>query len=594
MSALYGLALSLIMATAQTPSEDQKPRFEPRAPLSGAAPVMMDSRINDWGEAQRIARERNLQARILWVDATANIERYNTEEKIVALVQQIKTAGFNTIVFDVKPISGQVVYPSRIAPKLTEWRGRQLPAEFDPVAIMVREAKAAGLMIHASLNAFSEGHRMFLVGPGYNRPTEQTILYETTPFIAVAEDKISLSPTLNSPVPGSVTVFTTSERIPAPVEGAFAVTLNKQRRVVDGFEGGGTGSGVPTVPRGGVVLYGTDAAAEFLRRNAAPGTTVRFDTDPVFVPIRERPEQQYPLMMNPNHPAVQQYALDVVRELVHNYAFDGIIYDDRLRYGGMNADFSELTRSIFESRVGKKLNWPDDVFKYTISPTLQRGLQPGPYYEQWMAFRADVIRDYVGKVRSIVTRERPGTQIGVYAGSWYGEYPSLGSNWASPEAQAGFWFLTPNYQKTGFAPNLDFLITGCYYPTATIFDAMSKGTGIGATVEAAGYLTNRLVRDATWSYAGIALSDFKDDPDGLTNALQAACGSTQGVMVFDLSHDIDPMWPVFAKAFAQAKAAPNSVPDALVEVRRKRAMYDVLGRKDPPVIIMSGSAGTGQ
>ena len=113
------------------------------------------------------------------------------------------------------------------------------------------------------------------------------------------------------------------------------------------------------------------------------------------------------------------------------------MYDDRLRYAGMNADFSEMTRTQFEDKVGRKLTWPDDVFKYTLTPSLTRGLQPGPYYEQWMAFRASTIRDFVAKVRSLIQRERPGTLLGDYAGSWYGEYPSLGSNWASPAAEAG-------------------------------------------------------------------------------------------------------------------------------------------------------------
>jgi hypothetical protein len=342
------------------------------------------------------------------------------------------------------------------------------------------------------------------------------------------------------------------------------------------------------------VLYGTEAAADWLRANATPGTTLAFDTDPLFVPISERPEQQYPLMMNPNLVEVQKYALDIVREIAHNYDIDGVVYDDRLRYGGINADFSEPTRALFERRVGKTLHWPDDVFKFTITPTLTRGIQPGPYYEQWMAFRAQTLQEFVMKARSAVNQERPGTQLGVYAGSWYGEYQALGNNWASPAAEPGFWFVTPSYQKTGFAPFVDFLITGAYYPTATIYDAMSTGRPIGATVEAAGYLTNRLVRDASWSYAGIALSDFKDDPEGLVAALQAACGSTQGVMVFDLSHDIEPMWPVFSKAFADKRKPPHKDLEALKAARSARNVADILGKKDPPIIIAAGSAGTGQ
>jgi len=574
---------------------EHRPRFELASPLPTVPGVMLDTYTTGVGVAQQIAKARNVQARILWVDATANIERYNDEPKIVALVQQIRQSGFNTVVFDVKPISGQVVYNSKLAPKLTEWRGRKLPAEFDPLPIMVRECKANGLGIYASLNAFSEGHRMFLVGPGYNRMEQQTVLYEPKPVIrSLSGTWFPLSPKVDAPVTGAIAVYSTAEKLPAPDPAAFAVTVRRDGKVVDGFEFGGTAPGVPTVPRGGTILYGVGDAAAFLRTVSEPGYALQFDTEAEFVPISQRPEQQIPLMMNPNHPEVQRYALDIADELVRNYDIDGIVYDDRLRYGGINADFSTITRTLFEQHVGKPLQWPDDVFKFTWNPNMVRGIRPGRYYDQWMAWRAQRLRDFVQLVRHKVRTVKPQVQLGVYAGSWYGEYSAIGQNWASPDAEAGFWFQSPSYRKAGLASNVDFLITGSYYPTATIYDAMSRGVPIGNTIEASGTLTNRLVRDQTWSYAGIMLSDFKDNPEGLSDALQAAVAATQGVMVFDLSHDIDPMWPVFARAFAQPKQAPHANPALLTQVRQRRANLDKLGVKDPPIVIAAGAAGTGQ
>lgn len=348
------------------------------------------------------------------------------------------------------------------------------------------------------------------------------------------------------------------------------------------------------IPKGGALVAGVGEGATWLQNNAKLGGKLEFDTEAEYVPIRERPEQQYPLMMNPLHPQVQQYALEIVREVVSNYGIDGILYDDRLRFGGMNADFSDFTRARFEDKIKQKVNWPDDVFKWTLTPQMTRGLRPGKFYDEWMSFRAEAIQDYVRKVRYAVKAIRPTCLFGVYAGSWYGDYPALGHNYASPKTDAGFWFLSPKYLESGTAPLLDMLIAGCYYPTATIYEAMSRGTNIGSTVEASGTLVNRLVRDETWSYAGIALSDFKDDPRGLTNALQAACASTQGVMVFDLSHDIEPMWPVFAQAFAQKREPPHAHMDVLAEVKRRRARLDAIGQKDPPIVIAAGSSGTGQ
>lgn len=93
-----------------------------------------------------MTRERRLQARIIWIDGTANLNRVNTAEKITALAAQIKKAGFNTICFDVKPIVGYTLYPSKYAPKMTSWLGgKTLPISFDPLAAMVAAAHANGL-----------------------------------------------------------------------------------------------------------------------------------------------------------------------------------------------------------------------------------------------------------------------------------------------------------------------------------------------------------------------------------------------------------------------------------------------------------------
>lgn len=574
-----------------------RPRFELTSALPTVPGVMMDSHLNGVGLAQQTARAQNLQARILWIDCTANIDRYNTEEKIVDVVRRTKDAGFNTIVFDVKPISGQVIYRSRFAPRLEEWRGRRLPADFEPVPIMIREARKAGLSIFLAINAFSEGHRNFLVGPGYQWRDRQTVLYETQNLLRMPDQTtFALASRANEVQAETVNVFTSVDRLPAPVAGdnTFWLTVRPNGTVVDGFAPEGmVPPPTPTIPRGGVILHGTRAAGDYLRR-ALPNEAVRFETAPLFVPISERPEQQIPLMMNPNHPEVLKYAENIAEELITEFDSDGLIYDDRLRYGGINADFSEETRTLFEERVGRRLQWPDDVFRFTINPNLSRGIRPGPYYQEWLSFRAEIVRNFVQRIGRLVREKRPSMQYGVYAGSWYGEYANIGSNWAAETAESAFWFATPQYRATGFASDLDFLITGCYYPTATIFDAMERGLNIGGTVEAGGILTNRLVNDATWSYAGIMLSDFRNDPDGLVRALQAATGATQGVMVFDLSHDIEPMWPVFTRAFAQPRVAPHRKPEVLADVRRRKAELIRRGVREPPIPFLSGIAGTGQ
>jgi hypothetical protein len=570
-------------------------RFELSNQLPTIPGLMMDAIGNGWGVAQQVARSKYLQARMLWIDCTANIERYNTEEKIVELMKQIKLAGFNTVVFDIKPISGQVVYNSRIAPRLREWRGRQLPTDFDPLAIFVRESRSTGLTLFVSLNAFSEGHRDFRVGPGYDKLAQQTVLYEPRFLLTSPSGKgMVLSQDFNksSTDENVLSGFNDRSKVPASTPGNVAITLDRQGVVKEVFENGGNGR-TPVPPKDGSVIVGTGAGAQFLRENSLIGLRMTLESQTEYVPISQRPEQQVPLMMNPSNPDVQAYALSIVQELLRNYDLDGIIYDDRLRYAGLNADFSQQTQLAFEQYVGRRVAWPDDIFRFTMNPSLNRGIAIGQYYDAWMNWRSLVIRNFLAMIRRNIKQIRPRAQFGLYAGSWYGEYQRYGNNWAAPDADAGFWFLTPEYQKTGLAPLLDFFVAGCYYPVASIPQALSAGTPPGMTVESAGQLANRMVRDQTWTYAGISLADFKGNPDGLKDALQAAVGATQGIMVFDLSHDIEPMWPVFRQAFGDPRRAPHSEPGLLAEVRRKRAQNDKAGVKEPPVIISSGAAGVG-
>jgi uncharacterized lipoprotein YddW (UPF0748 family) len=569
-------------------------------PLPGLPQILLDSFGNNIGVAQQVARSRNAQGRVLWIDATANIVRTNTEEKIVNVVDRIKRAGFNTIVYDVKPIVGYTTYPSKLAPKLVEWSGNHLPEDFDPLRVFEREAKKQGLSLWVSLNAFSEGHRNVTRGPGYDKPEWQTVLYELKPTFRSSFSTRPSFPALDQPnvMPTSedvLGVFTVLDRVPTTrIPGdAYGAIMDARGNVVAQTTGPELRSLNFAMPAGGSVMLGFGRAGQFIRLYAKPYDTMTLETEPQFVRISERPQQQIPLMMNPNHPQVQEHALKFIDELMTNYQLDGLIYDDRLRYGGMNADFSDVTRRQFEQYVGERVNWPNDVFQFTLLPNWTRGLVPGKHYDAWMTFRALTLRNWVERARNRVKKARPEAQFGVYAGSWYGEYQHFGNNYASPDWNAGFWFVTPQYRKTGFAPLLDLLITGAYYPTGTIADALAVNQPIGFTVEAAGQLSNRAARDECWTYAGIMLSTFRDNPEGLRRALQAACASTQGVMVFDLSHDIEPFWPVFEQAFFQAKPAPHSLAGLLAEVRDRREKLDKSGYVDPPTIITAGAAGTG-
>ncbi len=569
-------------------------RFALLAPIATLPPVLLDKTGDYVGIAQTTAQSKGLQARILWIDGTANIPRINSEEKIVALVKQIKTAGFNTIVFDVKPIVGYTLYPSRYAPKLTEWKGEKLPSDFDPLKVMAREAKANAIPLIVSFNAFSEGHRLTKQGLGYENLEWQTVLYEPVPFLRCAAGRYKLEPIPNQLPANDLTIGVFTSRSAVPKSGAmFGVVVGANGLVISSLDADSLAKDTPAIPAGGSLMLGYGRAADYLRQNVHVGITVGIDSDVSWVPISQRSEEQIPLMVNPNNLEVQKRLLDMVREVLTNYDLAGLVFDDRLRYGGMNADFSYRSQALFERYIGKSITWPDDVFKYKLTPSLQKGIVVGPYFDAWMVWRAMVLRNWVAQVRNVIKEVRADALFGVYAGSSFGTYQKYGANWADSKFDAGFWFLTKEYKQTGFGGLLDFFIPGCYYPTATIADALAAAEPVGNTIEAAGQLCNRAARDQAWCYAGIMLSQFADRPEELKRALQAACASTQGVMVFDLSHDMQKFWPIFQDAFRTPVQAPHAVNGLLEKVRRMRLDRDKKGLVDPPTIINSGLPGTG-
>lgn len=583
------------------------PKVAPYLPFATLPALTLDETNNGVGLAQQMTRTRNLQGRVLWIDATANLDKVNTAPKIAALVAKIKSVGFNTIVFEIKPIIGYTLYPSRYAPKMTEWvrpyGTKTLPLAFDPLKEMVAECKAQGVGIIVSMNVFAEGHREFPgKGPGWEHPEWQTVLYEAQ--TRVRRDAVGTPsyPLMDKPnvqagrSPDDLLLFTDLAKIRAEPNAVIAIVDGKGN-VLAHVAGASLAALSVKLPDNGAALVGySPQAAQFLRQNAPPGTRLDLDTAPVYVPISQRTDRQIPLMTNPNNPDVRNRMLDMCREVATNYPVDGFIFDDRLRFASLNADFSPLSRTAFETyaNAGKPLKWPDDVFHYEIDfPSLEKREVPGPFYDAWLTFRALSLRNWLADAVRTIKTLRPQATVSTYVGSWYPDYPDVGANWGADDLSAGFRFLNDSYRKTGWAGLTDFVTTGCYYPTASISEAATKGLNIGESVEAAGQFSNRAVHDQTFVYAGIALDKFKNKPDDLKRVLQAAAATTQGVMCFDLSHDIEPLWPVFAEAFQKPAVAPHQVPGLVGELRAQSAARKAAGTPEPPVILYRGASGTG-
>jgi len=375
---------------------------------------------------------------ILWWDATANVEKLSTREGIIDILEKCKRAGIRAVAVGIKPISGEVLYPSRIAPRLTDWQGFSVPPDFDRLQVALEEGRKRKIQIHALLMAFSEGHLTFQRGPIYTtHPEWQSVVYD------VKDGNPQLVP------------------------------ITQLGRGVAGF-------------------------------------------------------------VNPVLPEVQQYELSILEEVLQRYDADAIVFD-RVRFNGIDSDFSDYSRQDFERFLGRKVErWPEDIYELRVRGERVDRI-PGPYYRQWLFYRAKFIHDFFERLVQTVRRIRPKLPVGDYVGAWYPTYYEYGVNWASPKYLPPYEWALPVYHETGYADLLDYLAVGCYFPRITLAEAKRDTANWWESVEGAARIAEAVVMAACPVYASIYAEDFKSSGERFGQALRLALLLTEGLKIFDLS-----------------------------------------------------------
>ena len=167
--------------------------------------------------------------------------------------------------------------------------------------------------------------------------------------------------------------------------------------------------------------------------------------------------------MNPVNPEVRAHMLSIIGEIASKYDVKGVILD-RGRYDGIGSDFSDLSRSAFETYIGQAvINWPDDIYRWTSADSRAQG----PHYKKWLEFRASVIYSFFREANQKVSSS--GKEFATYVGAWYSSYYHEGVNWASKtyDPSLTYSWATPEYKNYGYAEELDFIITGCYSATVS-------------------------------------------------------------------------------------------------------------------------------
>jgi uncharacterized lipoprotein YddW (UPF0748 family) len=508
--------------------------------------------------ARTLTTNLGMQGRVMWIDATANIDRVCTIEGVRDVVAHCKKANISTLVVDVKPVSGQVVYASKIAEHMREWRGKQYP-DFDVLRAFLDEGHKAGLEVCASLNIFAEGHKYFSVGLAYKKRDWQSNAYVVERSLIAGNGSKLLVRAEGEPEDAARPLVYTDDFFQPPTDTAgkqIAVVFDEDKKVAGVIDTALLDQEPLRAPEDGQMLVLENGAMDWATQHLRAGDQTRFTALGKRVPVTESPSEKVAAFVSPLHPEVRAYQIAILKEVAQNYEVDAIIFD-RMRYANVYNDYSDYSRRAFERWLGKSISrWPEDVISYSDKPGAP--IQRGKLFKPWLEFRARVIREFAREVTETIRAIRPGIQFGAYVGSWFTEYYGVGVNWGSDKFPVRTSWASPSYNEAGYAEFLNWISTGCYYGIPTKEEARAVRKEEGGTVEAAAELSTAVVSNSIPVYAGLYCLNYQDRPKDFARAVAAAVRHSQGVMIFDLSYIYDyNWWPILEEAFAKPMASPH-------------------------------------
>ncbi|WP_052427436.1 alpha amylase family protein [Neobacillus niacini] len=246
------------------------------------------------------------------------------------------------------------------------------------------------------------------------------------------------------------------------------------------------------------------------------------------------------IFVNPIHPEVVHYENQIIKELVSSYQIDGIVLD-RCRYPNIYGDFSELSRETFEEYIGESIEkWPLDILEVEEGT---KKITFGKHFAKWTEWRALNIKTFVQGAKQIMKSINPDLIFTIYVGSWYPLYYNEGVNWGSTTYQPSLDWVSENYHQSGYADELDFIMTGCYYPEVTIQEAeANQRPASWYSVEGAIDLSLEAINGQIPVIGSLYLKDYKDDPEQFKQAIRMCKQKSSGVMLFDVVYLDDYQW----------------------------------------------------
>ncbi|MBQ8501945.1 MAG: family 10 glycosylhydrolase [Bacteroides sp.] len=286
------------------------------------------------------------------------------------------------------------------------------------------------------------------------------------------------------------------------------------------------------------------------------------------IPITEE-KHKYGAMINPVNEEYQAYMLNILKELVAKYPeLDGLMLD-RVRYDGISADFSPLSRQKFEAYLGAKVeNFPEDILQWEKGEGKRYLPKPGKLSKKWFEWRTKTITDFMAVMRKEVKSVNPNISFGTYTGAWYPSYYEVGVNFASKEydpSQEYDW-ATSEYKNYGYADLIDLYATGNYYTDITIEEYKKNNnsiwnetdsqaqSGTWYCVEGSCQKLRQIMKDNKFM-GGILVDQFYDNPQKLTETIAMNLKESDGLMVFDIVHIISKnLWKEVEEGMKQGGA----------------------------------------
>jgi uncharacterized lipoprotein YddW (UPF0748 family) len=242
--------------------------------------------------------------------------------------------------------------------------------------------------------------------------------------------------------------------------------------------------------------------------------------------------------LDPANPEAQEFLLTMLSELAAYEGLDGIVMD-RCRYDdyAMDAGYTDAGFQAFSQYLGRTPErWP--VFTEPGHIFLDK--EPDELEQQWLTFRCKVIHDFVDRAAQKVHSVAPELRLGIYVGAWFSEYYRSGVNWTSPSyplaaEEPTYRWASPDYQATGLAPLVDFMLLGAYCPADNIHGDEEK------TMEGFAKLGRKRLQGDVPFYCGPDLGNepgFREGGKGhlIPEIIRTLEENADGVFFFDLCH----------------------------------------------------------